>query len=88
MKMHRRLTTLVLAAALAMTAAAAQAPRETMVVSTAWLAQHGKDASLVLLHVGVNGHRHHVSITPGRVQSPLVEALGHYLNFEVSLPQG
>ena len=41
----------------------------------------------VLLHVGLNGHRHHVSITPGRVKDPLVEALGHYLNFEVSLPQ-
>ncbi len=42
----------------------------------------------VLLHVGVNGHRHHVSITPGCVQAPLKEALGHYLNFEVELPQG
>ncbi|HVO41230.1 MAG TPA: hypothetical protein VMT34_01345, partial [Aggregatilineales bacterium] len=41
----------------------------------------------VLLHVGVNGHRHHVSITPGRVKKPLHEALGHYLNFEVALPQ-
>jgi L-fucose isomerase-like protein len=41
----------------------------------------------VLLHVGLNGHRHHVSITPSRVKDPLVEALGHYLNFEVSLPQ-
>jgi L-fucose isomerase-like protein len=41
----------------------------------------------VLLHVGLNGHRHHVSITPGRVQAPLSEALGHYLGFEVELPQ-
>ncbi len=41
----------------------------------------------VLLHIGVNGHRHHVSITPGCVQKPLYEALGHYLNFEVALPQ-
>jgi L-fucose isomerase-like protein len=41
----------------------------------------------VLLHVGTNGHRHHVSVTSGRVQAPLREALGHYLNFEVSLPQ-
>jgi L-fucose isomerase-like protein len=41
----------------------------------------------VLIHVGVNGHRHHVSITPGRVQVPLSEALGHYLGFEVELPQ-
>lgn len=30
----------------------AQAPRETMVVSTAWLADHLKDANLVLLHLG------------------------------------
>jgi L-fucose isomerase-like protein len=41
----------------------------------------------VLLHVGVHGHRHHVSITPGCVQAPLKEALGHYLNFDVALPQ-
>ncbi len=41
----------------------------------------------VLLHVGVSGHRHHVSITPGCVQDPLKEALGHYLNFDVALPQ-
>jgi hypothetical protein len=41
----------------------------------------------VLLHVGVHGHRHHVSITPGCVQKPLAEALGHYLNFDVALPQ-
>ena len=41
----------------------------------------------VLLHVGVNGHRHHVSVTPDRVLAPLAEALGHYLNFEIALPQ-
>jgi L-fucose isomerase-like protein len=41
----------------------------------------------VLLHVGNNGHRHHVSITPGQVLSPLHEALGHYLDFDVTLPQ-
>jgi L-fucose isomerase-like protein len=41
----------------------------------------------VLLHIGVNGHRHHVSITPGCVQAPVREALGHYLGFEVTLPQ-
>ena len=41
----------------------------------------------VLLHIGMNGHRHHVSITPGNVQAPLYEALSHYLNFEVALPQ-
>jgi len=41
----------------------------------------------VLLYVGVNGHRHHVSITPGCVQEPLKEALSHYLDFEVDHPQ-
>jgi len=41
----------------------------------------------VLLHIGLHGHRHHVSITPGRVQRPLKEALGHYLDFDISLPQ-
>jgi len=41
----------------------------------------------VLLHIGVNGHRHHVSITPGHVSKPLVEALGHYLEFDLSVPQ-
>jgi len=41
----------------------------------------------VLLYVGRNGHRHHVSVTPGKLQTPLVEALGHYLNFDVALPQ-
>jgi hypothetical protein len=41
----------------------------------------------VLLHIGVHGHRHHVSITPGRVQEPLQEALAHYLGFEVAMPQ-
>lgn len=32
---------------------AAQSPRDAMVVSTAWLAQHAKDSDLVLLQVGV-----------------------------------
>jgi L-fucose isomerase-like protein len=41
----------------------------------------------VLLHIGVNGHRHHVSVTPGLLRRPLAEALGHYLEFEISTPQ-
>jgi L-fucose isomerase-like protein len=45
------------------------------------------DLQDVLLYIGRWGHRHHVSITPSRVQVPLVEALGHYLNFEITLPQ-
>jgi L-fucose isomerase-like protein len=42
----------------------------------------------VLLHVGIHGHRHHVSITPSHVQTAVQQALEHYLNFEVTLPQG
>lgn len=41
----------------------------------------------VLLHIGVTGHRHHVSITPGHLRRPLAEALGHYLGFDVAAPQ-
>jgi len=41
----------------------------------------------VLLHVGMNGHRHHTSVTAGHVQAPLVEALDRYLGYDVSLPQ-
>jgi len=41
----------------------------------------------VLLHVGVQGHRHHVSVTPGLLRKPLAEALGHYLGFAVAVPQ-
>jgi L-fucose isomerase-like protein len=42
----------------------------------------------VLLHIGMNGHRHHVSVTPGHYRQSLVEALGHYLEFDVTTPQG
>ena len=42
----------------------------------------------VLLHVGYKGYRHHVSTTPGLVQTPVREALEHYLGFDVTLPQG
>jgi len=41
----------------------------------------------VLLHVGRDGYRHHVSVTSGLVQAPVREALEHYLGFEVALPQ-
>ncbi len=41
----------------------------------------------VLLHIGYNGHRHHVSVTPGAVVQPVREALQHYLGFDVSVPQ-
>jgi L-fucose isomerase-like protein len=41
----------------------------------------------VLLHIGMKGHRHHVSVTPGHLRRPLTEALGHYLEFEVTTPQ-
>ncbi len=42
----------------------------------------------VLLHIGTQGHRHHVAVTPGSLRKPLTEALGHYLEFEVTAPQG
>ncbi len=42
----------------------------------------------VLLHIGMQGHRHHVSVTPGCLVKPLTEALGHYLEFDITLPQG
>lgn len=41
----------------------------------------------VLLHIGRTGHRHHVSVTPGHILPPLVEALQNYLGCEVALPQ-
>jgi L-fucose isomerase-like protein len=40
----------------------------------------------VLLHVGYNGYRHHVSVTRSRVLAPVREALADYLGFEVALP--
>ncbi|MGA2977299.1 MAG: hypothetical protein ABSF77_18480 [Spirochaetia bacterium] len=40
-----------------------------------------------LLRIGREGHRHHVSVTPGSVREPLREALEYYLGFGVSLPQ-
>jgi len=42
----------------------------------------------VLLHVGYNGYRHHVSVTSGLIQAPVQEALEHYLGFGVAVPQG
>jgi L-fucose isomerase-like protein len=39
----------------------------------------------VLLHIGSKGYRHHVSLTRGRVQSAVREALGHYLDFQVEM---
>lgn len=38
----------------------------------------------VLLHVGRNGYRHHVSVTAGQVQTAVREALEYYLGFEVA----
>jgi L-fucose isomerase-like protein len=37
----------------------------------------------VLLHVGREGHRHHVSVTPGRVAASVAEALQYYLGCAV-----
>jgi len=48
---------------------------------------HIENLQDVLLHVGREGHRHHVSITSSHVADPLAEALGYYLDFDVALPQ-
>ncbi|MCE5198334.1 hypothetical protein LLG39_05105 [bacterium] len=42
----------------------------------------------VLLHIAKEGHRHHVSVTPGTFAGPFGEALSHYLGYEVHYPQG
>lgn len=42
----------------------------------------------VLLHVGQNGYRHHVSVTPGLVAEAVREAFERYLGFPVAVPQG
>jgi len=45
------------------------------------------DLQDVLLYVAQNGHRHHVSVTPGVVTDPMVEALEYYLGYDVAVPQ-
>ncbi len=41
----------------------------------------------LLLYVGRNGYRHHVSATPGRYAAPVTEALEYYLNMDATRPQ-
>ncbi len=41
----------------------------------------------VLLHIGMNGFRHHVGVTAGKYVAPLQEALEKYLGYEVAVPQ-
>jgi len=41
----------------------------------------------VLLRAGRDGHRHHVSVTPGSVLAPVREALENYLGCDVAVPQ-
>jgi L-fucose isomerase-like protein len=41
----------------------------------------------VLLHVGRNGHRHHVSVSSGHVIEPVAEALQNYIGFDIAVPQ-
>ncbi|MCE5259046.1 MAG: hypothetical protein LLG44_08325 [Chloroflexi bacterium] len=41
----------------------------------------------VLVHICRNGHRHHVSVTPGNVVAPVVEAMTSYLGYQVTCPQ-
>ncbi len=45
------------------------------------------DLQTVLMYAAQNGHRHHVSVTPGNVVAAMDEALGYYLGFEVDIPQ-
>jgi len=41
----------------------------------------------VLLYVGRNGHRHHVSVSGGRVAEAVAEGMGYYLGYDVAQPQ-
>ncbi|MCP4641681.1 MAG: hypothetical protein GY851_14655 [bacterium] len=41
----------------------------------------------VLINVGRQGHRHHVSVTPGHVLAPTKEAFEYYLEYDVTVPQ-
>jgi L-fucose isomerase-like protein len=41
----------------------------------------------VLMHAVRNGHKHHVSVTPGSVLEPFHEALTRYLHMDVTIPQ-
>src|SRR5882757_2777190 len=60
--MHTRLTSLLL---LPLLAAAAPATRSDMLVSTAWLAQHLKDANLVIVHVSRDRTAYDAGHIPG-----------------------
>lgn len=42
----------------------------------------------VLLYIGRNGYRHHVSVTPGHIIEPVREALEYYMGLEAAVPQG
>jgi L-fucose isomerase-like protein len=42
------------------------------------------DLQSTLQTIGYTGHRHHVSVTPGLVATPLREALEKYLGYEVA----
>lgn len=41
----------------------------------------------VLVYIGLNGYRHHVSVARGHVMNPVYDALTRYLGFEVAKPQ-
>jgi L-fucose isomerase-like protein len=41
----------------------------------------------VLLHVGMQGYRHHVGVTTGKYVAPVQEALEKYLDFDVTILQ-
>lgn len=42
----------------------------------------------VLQWIGRNGHRHHVTLTPGHFAEPIVEAFERYLGYNVALMEG
>lgn len=48
---------------------------------------HIENLQDVLIHVGQEGHRHHVSLTKGHVAAAIREAFQRYLGFELSSPQ-
>ena len=41
----------------------------------------------VLLHIGMEGHRHHTSVTTSHAMAPVQEALTRYLGYDVHMPQ-
>lgn len=45
------------------------------------------DLQDVLIHVGMNGYRHHVGVTTGKVLAPVKEAFEKYIGIDIAIPQ-